>query len=217
MIDLKAGHFKLCVPLKSPTLAFIQRAQKHADLVELWIDTTDENQVKKLILSSKKPVIAVCKGKDEKGEFTGSNQNKIDKLLAAARAGARYIDIGSATPQNLIRKLKLQVKKTGAQLIISTHYWSNTPTITALEQHALALKKRGADVVKIATTLSNPADSVTLFELATRLTKRKLRFVVVGMGPLSQISRIGCALLGGEFTFVALDKKSITAPGQLHF
>lgn len=216
MIDLKAGHFKLCVPLKSPTFALIQRAQKNADLVELWIDTLDENQVEKLVLASKKPVIVVCKGKDEKGEFTGTNQVKIEKLIAAARAGARLIDIGSNVPQNLIKKLKLEVKKADSELIISTHYWSNTPTIAALEQHALALKKRGADVVKIATTLINPADSVTLFELATRLTKRKLRFVVVGMGPLSQISRIGCSLLGGEFTFVALNKESVTAPGQLY-
>ncbi len=205
----------ICVPLKNPTIELVKKASKVADFIEIWIDTLTDKQVEILIKSSKKPIIVVCKTKSEMGSFTGTDDQKIERLAFAANAGASYIDCGSYVAQNKVSRLKKILLQNSAELIISTHYFKNSPSLFALEQHALKLYRRGADVVKIATMIKSPIDTVNLFELASRLKKRNLPFVTVGMGPHSKIARVGCAVLGGEFTFAALDSQSVTASGQL--
>lgn len=206
---------KICIPLSNPTVALVKKAAQLGDFIEIWIDQLSDLQVKNLIQGSKKPVVVVCKDKKEKGGFKGSDTEKIDRLISAAQAGVAYIDCGAHVAQNQINRLKKILEKTASKLILSTHYFSVTPSLNSLYEHALKLYRRGADVVKIAAKIKSPTDTITLFELASRLKSKNLPFVIVGMGPHSKISRLGCAVLGGEFTFAAFDEKSVTASGQL--
>lgn len=209
------NSLKLCIPLQKPTAALLKKAERVGDLVELWADALSQKQLVALIKATQSPVVVTCKDKAEKGVFTGGDQTKIEVLAEAAKAGATYIDCGSHVAQSEVNQLKKSLKNTAAQLILSTHFWTKTPVIEELLKHAKELKKRGADIVKIATTIKSPVDVVTLFELATRLKSKATSFVIVGMGPLSKVARIGCTVLGGEFTFAALSTKYTTAPGQM--
>ncbi len=213
---------KVCIPLANPTVELVKKASQLGDFVEIWIDQIDDLQVKTLLKASKKPVVVVCKDKKEKGGFKGMDKEKIDRLISAAQVGATYLDCGSHVAQKQINRLRKAISALGGsrsnikpKIILSTHYFNVTPSLNSLEQHALKLYRRGADIVKIASKVKTPLDTVTLFELASRLKKRNLPFVIVGMGPHSKISRLGCAILGAEFTFAALDEKSATASGQL--
>lgn len=214
---------KICVPIREKTLQKAQqqvrKASKQADFIEIWLDYFPaENMalnLKELIKTAKKPVIAVCRGSKEKGDFGGTEQERIEVLKRAVQGGAKLVDIGIHTAQKLIKSLKVVCQKHHAKLIISAHIWKNTPGLENLKRLLLRAKKPGADIVKIATLVRNWPDNVLLFELTMRAQKMGQKIIVIGMGEKGRISRIGCPLLGSYLTYVALDEKSRTASGQL--
>ena len=214
---------KICVPIRQKTLVEtekqIKKSQKHADFIEIWLDSFGEkvslSDLKNLIKSSKKPIIAVCRASNEKGGFWGSEMERLGVLQKAVLCGAKLVDCGIQTDKKLIKILWQTCKKSGAQLIISKHIWNKTPPLSELLKIVQKGEKLSADIVKIATHISQWKDTVTLFELTSRLLQKKKNVIVIGMGEKGKISRIGCALLGGFLTYVALDEKSKTAPGQL--
>ncbi|MBP9717698.1 type I 3-dehydroquinate dehydratase [Candidatus Gracilibacteria bacterium] len=209
---------RICIPLRPKSfihaLKLLDHAQKKADIVELWIDTLSDKEVAVLIAKAKRPVLVVCKGKREKGDFKGSELQRVEKLIAAVMAGARYVDVGLHTADALIKKIKKVCEKRGAELVISHHDWKRTPSLDVLLKIAQQSGKKGADIIKIAAYCTAWSDTVVLYELVKRLREKKYNVVVVGMGQKSFFARLGCAVLGGEWTYAALDKKSATASGQ---
>ncbi|MBI2638682.1 type I 3-dehydroquinate dehydratase [Candidatus Peregrinibacteria bacterium] len=214
---------KICIPIRKKSLQKaekqVKRAAEQADFIEIWLDSFAgqnlESNLKNLIKTAKKPVIAVCRNAKEKGSFRGTEKQRVERLFLSLRAGAKFIDVGIHTRPNFIKKLKTACRKYRAKLIISVHIWKNMLDIEKLEKLALKAKKLGANIIKIATSIAAWEDNVILFELTKRLKERGLECIIVGMGEKAKISRIGCPLLGSFLTYVALDKKSKTAPGQL--
>lgn len=204
----------LCIPLKNPTKKNLKEACKKADLIEIWIDQLTQEQLLAIINEATKPILIVCKDSKEKGKFRGSAHDKVTRLIGALAAKANFIDCSSDTPQKELSRLGTACKKYKKKLILSSHFWHITPPLSYLEKHASILQKKGAHIIKIATYIRNPEDTVTLFELASRLKSNRLPFVLVGMGEKSTIARLGCALLGGQWTYVALSNKMRTSLGQ---
>lgn len=211
--------FAVCIPVT--TDAQLVRAVRYGSFIELWLDrllpeatrassTLQKKVVALFARAGGVPIIAVCRG----------GENQVEVLIAAARARAAYVDVDSKTSPASIKKLAaacLSTKKPkhfGTKLIISYHNWKSTPSIAELEKIVARARRLGADVVKIATMVKKWSDNALLFELTRRMVARRIPIIVVGMGEKGKIGRIGCAVLGGEFTFVALDAKSRTAPGQ---
>lgn len=214
---------KICIPIREKTLQKAQqqvrKAAKHTDFIEIWMDSFPvENlklNLKKLIKMAQKPVIVVCRATQEKGGFRSSEKQRVERLALAIQAGAKFIDVGLHTEPKLIKRLKGECRKHHAKLIVSAHIWKNTPEMGGLEKLLLRAKKLGADIVKIATFVRNWPDNVVLFELTALAKKIGQKVIIIGMGEKGKISRIGCPLLGSFLTYVALDEKSKTAPGQL--
>lgn len=222
-IQVILGQMRICIPIREKSLKRAKEQVRKAlfrlpkdceVLFEIWLDkfgaTTGEADLKELFDISKHKVIVVCKSPYERGDFKGSEQERIGVLEKASSSGADFVDVGIHTDERLLQKLQ----KGG--LIVSAHIWDKTPKLEDLIKLFNKAKKHGADVVKIATFVKNWADNVTLFELVKRVSAGGgPEIIAIGMGEKGRISRIGCPLLGSYLTYVALDEKSKTAQGQL--
>lgn len=219
---------KICIPVKEKNLQNIQEAisgiflakfakirRKYEVFVEIWLDCLSLASAAKLIKNSRLPVVVVCKGKKEKGDFRGSEKQRIARITAAVYAGAKYVDVGADTAPALVSGLKKICEKRRCKLIVSQHFWKKTPGIEKLEAACLKAKRLGADIIKIAARINRWSDNAVLFELASRMKDAKQKFIIAGMGSRSELSRLGCWILGGYWTYAALDEKQRTAEGQM--
>ncbi|MBI4994158.1 type I 3-dehydroquinate dehydratase [Candidatus Peregrinibacteria bacterium] len=219
---------RICIPIYAKSVKEAEKQvkktlkmvrQKPEILFEVWLDRLMrpdfEANFKKLIKFCKASVIAVCRGKIERGNFKGGERERIEILKNAVLAGAKLIDCGIQTDKTLVGDLKKVCKKHGAKLIISKHIWDGTPELKDLLKIFKSAKALGADIVKIATYAKKWSDNAVLFELVSRISQKGGKIIAIGMGKRGRISRIGCPLLGSYLTYVALDEKSRTADGQL--
>ena len=70
-------------------------------------------------------------------------------------------------------------------------------------------------VVKVVTLAKRMEDNISLLNLIGRGRKRGIEVVAFCLGPLGRISRLACLLMGGAFTYAALESGAEAAPGQL--
>ena len=103
---------KVCVPIFEKTYESAIQAAKNsieagADLLELRIDfleNPDPDDVKNLINEIKFPVVATNRRKEEAGFFKGSESERIEIILEAARA-ADIVDIELGTNIEDLKKI----------------------------------------------------------------------------------------------------------------
>lgn len=214
----------LTIPVQSSDLDQIERLLRRklpeVGAIEIWVDRLKkidrvperlESLVKRWRSLTDKRLVIVCKDRAEKGRFTGTRQEKVAILVAAAHGGAHYVDIGLHTGKTSIQKLLAQKKR--SKLILSHHDFEKTPKPKRLETLAQRMIDLGAEVVKIATMVHQPLDNEALMELAMDLKKRKQRHIILGMGQIGLLTRVFSKPIGNELNFVTLDTK--TAPGQV--
>ena len=86
----------IIVPIVGPALADARRqiraSRRDADMFEFRLDLCPDPALIRSIRSARKPVIATCRPVREGGRFEGSEEERFEKLGAAQRAGAAYID-----------------------------------------------------------------------------------------------------------------------------
>lgn len=100
-------------------------------------------------------------------------------------------------------------------VIASYHNFNRVPCETQLLHYLDCMQKHGADIAKLAVTPRTSTDLITLLRLsnAYQSAQKSLPLILIGMGELGKITRIGCDLFGSPFTFCA--GQTHTAPGQL--
>ncbi|MBL8899854.1 MAG: type I 3-dehydroquinate dehydratase [Planctomycetes bacterium] len=94
--------------------AFAQDAQ-HVDLVELRLDACSAELGAELVRASPRGVIATVMPREEGGSFDGSLEERLARLAAASRAGARYVDLDRAHAAHFA------ALGGSAELIVSVH------------------------------------------------------------------------------------------------
>jgi 3-dehydroquinate dehydratase/shikimate dehydrogenase len=147
------------------------------------------------------PVIATCRGKERGGLFAGSAEEEISILAAAARNGARYIDLDYRIARDI----------PGAEVIASYHHFKETPPdVESIMERVAAAP--GA-IAKIATQVNAWADNRRLFDLLRRDWKKPA--IVLGMGEIGQVTRLFGPARGSFLTFAAAATGQQAAPGQL--
>jgi 3-dehydroquinate dehydratase len=105
----------ICVPVRANTFKElakkVREVAKRADVVEVWMDGLPRDlsaeHVRKL---TKKPMIAVCKGKRENGSWRGGETKRIERLMECAAAGMDYVDVDLRTRPDLIARLAAQTR-----------------------------------------------------------------------------------------------------------
>jgi 3-dehydroquinate dehydratase I len=208
---------KICVPIIGKTtdevVDKIKKAQDHgADLIEIWCGEITDLNFEKIFAIKKVPMVINCKGKNEKGSFGGTDDDKVKILSAGVKHGAEYCDLSYETPADNIRK----IANGKCKIILSAHFWGNTPPLPSQLNIVSQMQKKGADIVKIASTAKYEKDLITTLRLAENLHRKNIPHIIISMGEIGSISRfIIPKLFGGEFTFAPIDKSEANAPGQI--
>jgi len=73
----------------------------------------------------------------------------------------------------------------------------------------------GVEVVKIVTLARSLEDNLKILPLIPLARGKKQDIVAFCMGDKGKMSRIFAPLMGGAWTYAALDQRRTSAPGQL--
>jgi 3-dehydroquinate dehydratase type I len=209
---------RICVSILPKTLADAQKLvataeAAHADFVEVRMDYLKETQnLKNLTANTKIPLIAATKLLSEKGFFSGSETQRQQTLLDAAKNGFEYVDVdlSSSKHNETIAKLK----GLGAKIIVSYHKFDGILTVSALERILDEQIASGADVCKIVLTAKQIEDNLSILSFVS-FASTKAKLVCFCMGEEGKMSRLLSPAFGVFFTFASLEMGSETAAGQL--
>lgn len=192
----------------APILAMI-------DVVEIRLDALCMPLTTDCITALCKPVLVTNRPAWEGGLFTGTEEQRLEMLLQAARLGASYVDIELRTRQDLQNHLLTEAHRAGAEVIFSHHDFQQTPPTSQLMIILHQMMACGADMGKIVTTASLADDVLRVLALQHEAMAARFPLSAFCMGTPGTISRLATLYLGGFLSYVALTPELATAPGQL--
>ena len=195
-------------------LTLIERAEKvKANLIEVRLDCLGSHRnLSDLVKGTKIPLIATNKLTIEKGFFAGTETERQQTLLSAAKNGFEYVDVDllSLKLNETIGKLK----PLGAKLLVSFHKFDGVLSVSEMEQIQKQEMACGATVCKIVTTAEKIEDNIAVLNFVSA-NSGKSKIVCFCMGEQGKVSRLLSPLFGAFFTFASLEQGSETASGQI--
>lgn len=209
---------RICVSILPKNVAEAQSLigkaeQAQADLIEVRLDGLEETRnLQDLAKSTKIPLIATNKLQAEKGCFSGTEAERQQTLLNAAKAGFQYADVDFWSPKRSETIAKL--KQLGAKPIVSYHKFDGILTVSALEKILDEQIASGAVICKIVLTARQIEDNLPILSFVS-FASTKAKLVCFCMGEAGKTSRLLSPAFGAYFTFAALEQGGETAPGQM--
>ena len=205
----------ICIPIVGPSMSKaqeqIESALVIADILELRLDLIVSPDLSALLACSMLPVIVTNRSKHDGGQYKGLDEDRLQSLRDALKAGADYVDIEVSTPREYLQPFLEEGDS--ARIILSYHDFSHTPEdFNPLYE---AMCEMPGDIIKIVTYARDLADNLKMFELLKRAKSEKQKLVGLCMGDLGEISRILSPLFGGYLTFGSLETGQESAPGQI--
>ncbi|MBI5433134.1 MAG: type I 3-dehydroquinate dehydratase [Planctomycetes bacterium] len=203
-----------CLADELSALARLARsAARDADVVELRLDRLpklgldDERALAELVATLGKPVIAACNGPESYGHFTGTRAEQVERLRAAARAGASFLDVDWRVAADLGEPAG------AARRIVSRHETSASAFEPERWLAELASAARPGELRKLVHASNNAEEAL---ELLARLAGAAGELVAFSSGSIGSFSRVVAPLLGSPFTYAAPRRGEgpPTAPGQ---
>ncbi len=197
----------ICVPIRQisskEAIKMMLAAQKTADVSEIWFDEISDFSAEKfneIMKSKKSPIIY---------KWQGNHEN----LKIILRKNIEYIDIDLKTKKSIIDKIRQINPK--IKIIMSFHDFKKTPKDSDLRKIISKMKSKNTDIIKIATFAKNITDNFRIFKLLSDLVSEGEKAICLCMGEKGKFSRIAGHLLGNYLMYAPLDKKDMTAEGQL--
>ena len=209
---------KICVAFFPETIAealnIIEKIEKYkADFIEVRLDRfKDHDKLADIANYGKIPLIATNRSSDCQGKFIGSETERQQILLNAARNGFEYVDIELSTSN--LKDIVRNLRQMNVKPIISFHDFNGTPSLAKLNYVFKKEIASDADVCKIITTAKRVEDNLSVLNFAAKASKTA-KIVCFSMGELGKPSRLLSPLFGGFFTIASLERGKETAPGQL--
>jgi len=182
-----------------------------ADLLEWRLDVTRDPEVETVLPQSPLPVIATVRSLEQGGHFSGTRQEQLRLLIRAATSGSSYVDWEFRPGEPLPDELSVMRER----VILSYHDFEQTPADRELELLFDQMAALSTGVVKVVTLAQRKEDNISLLNLLGRGRNRGIEVVAFCLGALGRISRLACLLMGGAFTYAALESGAEAAPGQL--
>ena len=202
---------QVCVAVTGATMDEIRRNRdgaEGADLVEMRLDTVDLPDAAGALEGRRRPVIVTCRAAWEGGYFQGPEEARRAVLEQAIAHGAEFVDVeamASFAP-DLIRSRR------GRGVILSSHYFDAMPADLAGRWRAL--KSSGAEIAKLAVTVTSLSETLQLMALARpepgEAGNGPLGHVLIAMGEPGVPSRVLASKLGNRWTYAGQS----VAPGQ---
>jgi 3-dehydroquinate dehydratase-1/3-dehydroquinate dehydratase/shikimate dehydrogenase len=184
------------------------------DVVEIRLDAMQTPDVAACMELISLPLLFTNRPAWEGGAFAGSEEERIEPLVAAARLGAAYVDLELRADISFRDQLHKHCRASGCGLILSWHDFSTTPSTSRLNSLVREMEAADADIGKVVTTASNTDDVIRVLSLLSAVDAKRMRLSAFCMGEVGRISRFATLYLGGAMTYVAPDEQSATAPGQ---
>jgi 3-dehydroquinate dehydratase-1 len=207
----------ICIPIMarntSDAVSKMASTSNVCDLMEIRLDVMDVFDLKEIINSASKPIIITYRSRKEGGEGRAPYGERMDYLREAIRLGADFVDVEYTIP--LEHRRSLFENRGRTQLILSKHFRNGTPSQETLSNLFIKMAATGTDLVKIVTRARVPQDNLTVLNLIPQAERMGVRIVTFCMGPLGRMSRVASPLLGGAFTFAALERGQESASGQM--
>ncbi len=200
---------RICAVITDKDLEAIREVEPLVERFEVRIDLIG-NGWQEVARELSKPWIACNRTIPEGGNWQQSEARRKEELLKAIQLGADIVDIELST-QNLERVVSLIKKE--ARCLLSFHELEKTPPLKSLKKIVKAQLAAGADICKVVTTAQKFEDNLTILKLITEFPK--IRIVAFAMGPLGLPSRILCPLVGGDFSYGAIQRGKESTPGQI--
>ena len=169
-----------------------------ADVLEFRLDSLTRIPDDLSFLKTRVPVIATLRCE------TGEADREPVFALALA-AGATWIDIESDSV--------LRDRFPKESVICSYHDYEGTPDTEKIL--AIFADLRSSGMPKAAFMIRGPADLISLRRAADVLKQDDRPFVLIGMGPCGEVTRVRAAELGSFLTYCALTPECASAPGQI--
>jgi 3-dehydroquinate dehydratase-1/3-dehydroquinate dehydratase/shikimate dehydrogenase len=210
---------KICVALAGRTsddiLALAQRACAQADVLEIRLDSMDEPVLAPFLGVLSTPLLFTNRAAWEGGNFSGTEEERVNLLQQAVEAGVAFVDIELKTDAALRDALIRQAAEQETQSIVSWHNFTCTPSAPALRSILQEQYRSNASIGKIVTMAQTFQDVLRVLDLQAEAAEIGLPLVAFCMGPVGVISRVATLGLGGFMTYAAADGNLGTAPGQL--
>jgi len=202
---------RICIPIMEKDSKLLEKSALKAidvgaDILELRIDflkNPDPYTMQRLIYDLDYPIIATNRMQNEGGFFIGSEVERTDILIKAAKY-AEFIDIELQTQS----KYRKPVINKANSTIISFHDFKKTPPLKDLLKIVDESKKIG-DIAKFAVMPHTLKDTLTVLEVLTNVEDT----IGIAMGDMGRYTRIIAPVFGSPITYASLDNAS--APGQL--
>jgi 3-dehydroquinate dehydratase/shikimate dehydrogenase len=182
----------LCVTVTAATTAELRQkrdAVDDADLIELRLDTVSDPSVAGALAGRRRPAIVTCRPAWEGGAFKGSEEDRKQILAAALSLGAEYVDI-----EWRARFDDLIAQTGGRRIVLSAHDFHGVPIDLIARVHAM--RSTGAEVIKIAATMTSLSDCVPLLDLGAQSG-----LALIGMGPYGLATRVLAGRFGSIWTY----------------
>ncbi len=185
-------------------LNLIEKAEKaKADFIEVRLDCLETSRkLSDFSASTKIPLIATNKLQSEKGFFVGTESERQQTLLNAAKSGFEYVDVDLSSPKHI--ETISQLKQLGTKTIVSYHKFDGALSVSAMENILDKEIATGASICKIVTTAKQVEDNLPALSFVS-FASSKAKLVCFCMGEHGKISRLLSPVFGAFFTFASLE------------
>ena len=201
---------RICAVITENDYDLAAGVDRFVDLYEIRIDLIGDGW-QEWANRLQRPWIACNRLPEEGGRWSGTEEERIGKLLQAARIGARIVDLELRT--NNLPELIREIKNYKAEVLLSFHNLHETPDQKVLEGIIKEQLSMGADICKVVTTARRFEDNITVLRLIGMFPDKKV--VAFAMGEDGIVSRVISPMIGGYFTYGSITQGRESAPGQL--
>lgn len=204
-----------CVSTPGGAQKVLSRGSSDCDWIEVRLDLMPPHSHESVLKALRgrgrirNRILLTLRGMLEGGKSTWSPRRRAE-LLQKLLPHVDALDLESRYApsfQSLIR----QARRQKVCVILSRHYFKQTPSERRLTDLVQYMHQKGADISKVATYLKTERDMEKLSRVLARRDKRQFAFM--GMGPLATESRSRMVKEGSCLVYGYLDCP--TAPGQV--
>jgi 3-dehydroquinate dehydratase / shikimate dehydrogenase len=211
------GQDRICAVVAVPTaqemLRELRVALKKSRTVELRLDWLKNAEELDYFLAhlrvnrAKACILATLRRRQAGGKYKGDVTGQLSRLVAAAEAGCAWCDLEVESAERLDAGALRELRRAGAQVMISFHDFRGTPR--DLGRVTRRLERCHGDAIKIAAEARTIRDGARL--LAVAHSRRNV--IAVPMGEAGLPGRVLALRAGSALAYAATG--TATAPGQL--
>lgn len=204
----------ICVSIQHHGLQDIQCLLEGSNpaiqMAEIRLDRCDlsSDDIASLFMADT-PLVATCR---VAGDGSGTWEEAEEKLAAAIKNGAAFVDVEIEAPKEMGKRLRKLCNEYGTTMIRSCHFFDGTPDGEELTIILEKCKRYGGEIAKIVAKANSEEDSERLMSLYNWVGPGEL--IAFAMGANGRDSRMGCLRYGAPFTYAALSENEAAADGQ---